>query len=180
MNDYSWMYRVLSERLRMMNYCKGVENFINYTLSNPKNIGWNGIRYPCKRCKNKTFLHLDVVTMHLLQKWFTEKYFCWFTYGEPYVPYETMIERMVGSTSSSSNVHGVVNDNNNCYSSMVMDAMRMNQSDANKCSIIDEEQNKNALGFFYSLKDSDEPLWDEWINHSRSRVIEVCYDIIIE
>jgi hypothetical protein len=72
-----------------------------------------------------------------------------------------MIERMVGSTSSSSNVHGVVNDNNNCYSSMVMDAMRMNQSDANKCSIIDEEQNKDALGFFYSLKDSDEPLWDE-------------------
>jgi hypothetical protein len=55
---------------------------------------------------------------------------------------------MVGSTSSSSNVHGVVNDNNNCYSSMVMDAMKMNQGDTNKCSIIDEEQNKDALGFF--------------------------------
>jgi hypothetical protein len=34
---------------------------------------------------------------------------------------------MVGSTSSASNVHGVVNDNSNPYRNMVMDAMRMNQ-----------------------------------------------------
>jgi len=39
MNDCSWMYKVLSERLRKMNYCNKVENFINYTLSNLKNIG---------------------------------------------------------------------------------------------------------------------------------------------
>jgi hypothetical protein len=37
----------------------------------------------------------------------------WFAYEEPHVPCETMIENMIGSTSSSSNVHGVVNDNNN-------------------------------------------------------------------
>ena len=37
-----------------------------------------------------------------------------------------MVERMVGLTSSSSNVHGVVDDNSNPYKSMVMDVMRMN------------------------------------------------------
>jgi hypothetical protein len=31
---------------------------------------------------------------------------CWFTHKKPYVPYETMIEMMVESTSSSSNMHG--------------------------------------------------------------------------
>ena len=38
-----------------------------------------------------------------------------------------MIERMVGSTSSSSNVHEVVDDNSNSYRNMVMDAMRKHQ-----------------------------------------------------
>ena len=38
-----------------------------------------------------------------------------------------MIERMVGSTSSASNVHGVETDNNNPYRTMVMDAIRINQ-----------------------------------------------------
>jgi hypothetical protein len=42
-----------------------------------------------------------------------ERYVCWFAYEESHAPYETMIENMIGSTSSSSNVHGVVNDNNN-------------------------------------------------------------------
>jgi len=52
-----------------------------------------------------------------------EKYLCWFAHGEPYVPYETMVERIVGSTFSSRNVHGVVDENNNPYRNMVMDVM---------------------------------------------------------
>jgi hypothetical protein len=51
-----------------MDYCNGVQGFINYALHNPRNINEDGIRCPCKRCKNKKFLDLDVVTMHLLQK----------------------------------------------------------------------------------------------------------------
>jgi len=37
-----------------------------------------------------------------------------------------MEERVVGSTSSASNVHEAANDNTNPYRNMVMDAMRMN------------------------------------------------------
>jgi hypothetical protein len=76
-----------------------------------------------------------------------EKYLCWFAHREPYVPYETMIEMMVRSTSRSSNMHGVVEDNNNPYRNMVMDAMRMNQSYAGKYSIVDEEPNIDEPGF---------------------------------
>jgi hypothetical protein len=60
------------------------------------------------------------------KKTFMEKYLCWFVYREPYVPYETMLERMIGSTFSSSNMHRVVDDNNNYYKSIVMAVMRMN------------------------------------------------------
>jgi hypothetical protein len=66
MNDRSWIYRVSPEGLCKMNYCNGIEGFINYALSNPSNINGDGIRCLCKRCKNKKFLDLDVVMMYLL------------------------------------------------------------------------------------------------------------------
>jgi hypothetical protein len=51
---------------------------------------------------------------------------CWFAHGEPYVPYKTMLERVIESTSSSNNMHRVVDDNSNYYKNMIMDAMQMN------------------------------------------------------
>ena len=77
-----------------------------------------------------------------------EKYLWWFTHSEPYVPHDTMVERMVGSTSSSHNVHEVVDDNSNLYKNMVMDAMRINQGHVGQYPIIDEEPNADATSFF--------------------------------
>jgi hypothetical protein len=76
MNNCFLMYRVSTKRLRKMNYCNGVEDFINYALSNLRNINGDNIRCSYKKCKNKNFLDPDVVTMHLLQKKFMEKYLC--------------------------------------------------------------------------------------------------------
>ena len=69
------MYKDSLQGLGMMDYCNRVQGFINYALSNPKNISGEGIRYPCKRCKNKNFLDPNIVTMHLLQKRVHEKIF---------------------------------------------------------------------------------------------------------
>jgi len=55
-----------------------------------------------------------------------EKYLCWYLYGEPYIPHDTMIEMMNESTSNSSNEHEVLNDNNNLYRNMAIDEMKMN------------------------------------------------------
>jgi hypothetical protein len=71
----------------MMDYCNGVEGFINYALSNPTNINEGGIRCPCKKYKNKDFYYPDGVTMRLLyKKKIVEKCMCWYTHEEPYVP----------------------------------------------------------------------------------------------
>jgi hypothetical protein len=144
-------------------------------------------------CKNKKYLHLDVVMMHLLHKEFIEDYLCWYAHGELFVRNESMVERIVGSTFSASNVHGVVNDNNNSYMNIVIDAMRMNQGNANQCPIVEEEPNADATMFFDLLRDSDEPLWDGRTNHSilsaiaqvfiitsDYRLSEAGYDRIIE
>jgi len=55
-----------------------------------------------------------------------EDYLCWYAHGELFVRNESMVKRMVGSTSSASNVHGIVNDNSHPYKNMVINAMRMN------------------------------------------------------
>jgi hypothetical protein len=109
-----------------MNCCNGVPSFINFATSIPRNISGGGIKCLCRRYKNKKFLHPDVVTMHLLRKGFMEDYLCWYAHRGLFVRDESMVERMVGSTSSASNVHEVVNDNNNPYRNMVTDVMRMN------------------------------------------------------
>ena len=103
----------------------------------------------CKRCKNKKILDSDVVMMHLLHKEFIEKYLCWYAHEEPFVPHKTMVEMMVESTSSASNMHGVVNDNSNPYMIMVIDVMRMIQGHAGQYPIINEEPNEDAARFFY-------------------------------
>ena len=53
MDNRSWMYRDSPQRLWRMDYCNKVQGFINYALSNPRNISEGGIRCPCKKCKNK-------------------------------------------------------------------------------------------------------------------------------
>jgi len=63
-----------------------------------------------------------------------------------------MVEMMVKSTSSSSNVCGIVDDNINHYRNMIMNVMRMNHGHASQCSIVDEEPNADATIFFLSFQ----------------------------
>jgi hypothetical protein len=58
-----------------------------------------------------------------------------------------MLEMMVRSTYSVNNMHGIVNDNSNPYMTMVMDAMRINQSHVTQCPIVDEKLIQTRLGF---------------------------------
>jgi hypothetical protein len=139
----------------MINYCNKVKGFMTHNLF--KEILVEVVLDVRIRCVKKN-MDLYVITIHFLQNRFIEKYVCWFAYGEPYVPYEIMIEMMVGSTSSCSNMHRVVDDNSNPYRSMTMNVIGMNQGYANECSIIDEEPNVDATRFFDLLKDYDKPL----------------------
>jgi hypothetical protein len=100
-----------------------------------------------------------------------EDYLCWYAYEKQSVRNESMVERMVVSTSSANNVHRVVNDNSNPYKNMIMKAMRMNQGNANQCQNIEEEPNADVTRFFDLLKDYDKPLWDGCINHSKLSAI---------
>ena len=103
MDDCSWMYRDSPQGLRRMDYCNGVQGFINFATSIPRNFNGGGIRCPCRKCENKKYLHPDVVMMHLLHKVFVSE------------SERRMKETVVGSTSSANNVHEAANDNTNPY-----------------------------------------------------------------
>jgi len=163
-----------------MNYCNGAEGFINFTTFILRNFTDGGIRCPCRKCKNKNFLHQDVVTMHLLTKGFMEDYLCWYAHGELFVPNESMVERVVGSTSSAGNMHEVGNDNSNPYRNMVIDAMRMSEGNVRECPIVEKEPNADAARFFDLLKDSDKPLWDGYTNHKKLSVITHVFTIKLD
>jgi hypothetical protein len=75
-----------------------------------------------------------------------------------------MLERNVGSTSSYSNKHEVVDDKNNHYKSMVMDAIIINHCYSSEGSCVDEEPNVDAAKFFELLIFFDKLLW-EIISH---------------
>jgi len=177
MDDRSWMYWDSPQGLLRMNYCNGVQGFINFATSIPMNFTDGGIRCPCWKCKNLQFLHQDVITMHLLTKGFMEDYLCWYAHGELFVPNESMVERVVRSISSASNMHEVGNENSNPYRNMVMDAMRMSEGNVSECPIVEEEPNANAARFFDMLKDSDEPLYDCCTNHSKLSAVAQVFTI---
>jgi len=115
MDDRWYMYRDSSQGLRRMNYCNEVQCFINFATSILRNFSGGGIRCLCRKCKNKKYLHLDIVTIHLLHKGFMKDYLCWYAHKELFVRNKSIVKRMVGSTFSASNVHRVVNDNSNPY-----------------------------------------------------------------
>ena len=64
---------------------------------------------------------------------------------------------MIGSIFSFSNMHDVVDDYNNSYRSMVIDAIRINLGYAGESLIVDEESNANSVSFFDILKDFNKP-----------------------
>ena len=102
MDDCSWIYRVSLERLCKIDYCNLVEGFINYKLSNLRNISEGDIRCLCKTCKNKKNFSIQMFLQYIFyKKMFIDKYLCWFTHEEPYVPYNAMVEMMIGSAISS-------------------------------------------------------------------------------
>jgi hypothetical protein len=91
-----------------------------------------------------------------------------------------MGERVIGSTSSVSNVHEATNDNTNPYKNMVMDAMRMNQCNVSQCPIVEEEPNADAARFFDLLKDSDEQFWNGYTNHSKLSAVAQVFTIKLD
>lgn len=70
-----------------------------------------------------------------------------------------MLDNIVSSTSNSSNIHEVIDDDSNCYRSLEMDAIRKNHGYLDEGSFI-KEPSVDATRYFELLKDLDEPFME--------------------
>jgi len=121
-----------------------------YTLSFSRfiNISGGHIIYLYKKYKNKKFLDANIVTMHFLQKKFMKKILVLVFTQRNICSLWNHDKKDVGSTFSSNNIYRVVDDNNNNYKSMIIDAiLRMNQGYASEYSIVDEKPNADTTRF---------------------------------
>ena len=96
MDDRSWMYWDLPQGLRRMDYCNGVQGFINSQHLSRGILLMAVLGIHAGSAKIKKFMHQDVVTMHLQTKGFMEDYLCWYAHGELFVPNESIVKRVVG------------------------------------------------------------------------------------
>jgi hypothetical protein len=103
MNDHFWMYRDLSERFYRQDYLQEVESFTNFVLFKLKNISAGKINIHAWRVKIKSLTIKMLLSCIYLKKMFIKKYLYRFAQENPYVPHETMLEKMVGSTSNFHN-----------------------------------------------------------------------------
>jgi len=87
---------------------------------------------------------------------------------------------MIDSTSSSRNIHGVVDDDNNHYKSMMMDTMRINEGYACEYSSVDKESNVDIVRFFGILKDFDKLLWDRCTNYNKLSIVVQVFTIKLD
>ena len=92
----------------MMNYCNGVRSFINYELFNIKILVKTILNVHVRVVRIKITPSKYCFEASSTKKRFIKKYLCLFAHGETYVPYETIIEMIVGLTFSSSIVHELV------------------------------------------------------------------------
>ena len=86
------MYRDSIQELWRMDYCNGVQGFINFATSILRNFSGGDIRCLYRKCKNKKYLPPDVVTMHFLHKELMEDYLCWYAHEELFVHNDSMVE----------------------------------------------------------------------------------------
>jgi len=160
LNNHFWMYRNTFKGLYRQDYLKKVEG-LNVLL-----ISYFIIQRILVEVK--LYIHVWSITIKsftikmLWRCFYLKKSFlintCVDLHTEkPYVPYQTMLEMMVNSNSSSSNIYEFVDDNSNPYRSVVMDAMRMNKNYSGESSLnilLYKEPNLYATRFFKTFKRS--------------------------
>ena len=122
-----------------MDYCNGVEGFINYVLSIQKILVNAVLDVHVRGVKIKSFSIQMLLQCIIFYKKVCGKIFMLVCTWKTVYSFKIMVERMIWSTSSSNNMYKVVYDNSNYFKSIVIDVIRMNQSDVGECSIVDEK-----------------------------------------
>ena len=115
-NDRGWMYQRIDSRFLTPAFINGLENFMQYIISQEESMDGINIQCPCFKCENRKFWNGETIKLHLLKKGFVKDYYVWDRHGEPYIARQNREQ----SSTHYSNTQGRRDDDNLMYN-MVMD-----------------------------------------------------------
>ncbi|KAK1372157.1 hypothetical protein POM88_038249 [Heracleum sosnowskyi] len=162
--DRSWMYNRIEKGLVRSEFRDGVLRFVDFALHQPGCTDGAKIKCPCilPKCRNKRYLEVDEVMIHLCRKGFIPDYEVWSSHGERFVHKDTH----VGESSNRVDYRGD-------YIQMVMDAAGPEMFDVE----MDEEPNPDAKKFYELLDAASKPLYPGSEKHTQlsfiSRILNV-------
>ncbi|XP_060177806.1 uncharacterized protein LOC132607740 [Lycium barbarum] len=175
--ERDWMYDRLDGRGGInSSFVTGVDNFIQFALSQRNYMSGNKARCPCKKCHSIKYIDVEIIEYHLFNFGFVEDYFVWEYQGE---------KDVIGEIASGNDLHGGSQPESgfdNPYRQMVLDAAGPNfgqgsswQSYSNievdsshpyehsmeeePNSSMEEEPNPESQRFYNLLQAADEKLY---------------------
>ena len=122
-SNRSWMYNRRKDGGLADEFIQGVQQFIEFALSNPDYMSGDKIKCPCVKCDNRRFETPAEVTYHLYRKGFTKQYMQWVAQGEPIGSNPSYEGESSLRNSVDSMGLPVMEETNNPYRGMIVDAI---------------------------------------------------------
>lgn len=153
--DRAWMYNRLqpSKRGFTTEFLKGIDEFLQFARTQLDFTSGGKIRCPCSKCRNRWFIDVDNVKLHLCKKGFLPDYYQWHCHGEPYIfSTEQTYDGHLPNTCETPTVE------TNPFRDMIFDAAGWDRT-SNEHIPMDELPNVDAQRLYDLLYAADEPLW---------------------
>ncbi|GAA0141915.1 hypothetical protein LIER_35477 [Lithospermum erythrorhizon] len=143
------MYRRLDKSGYITNeLIGGVQEFVDFSLSQPGFFSHEKIKCQCSKCKNLHYQKVECVCGHLCQSGLTNGYFTWNHHSEE------CHSRVSGATNDVPQM-----DNTNSYRDMIINAMGPTRfEELKEVRGESESMDLEASRFYNLLCDADEPL----------------------
>ena len=158
-SDRQWMYNRMRGGYLNPKFVDGVHVFVQFAISQPEWTDGPRIRCPCSMCKNRKFLEIENVKLHLVQKGFVPDYYEWRFHGETTT--RRNYEQGEGHTSA------YATESPGPYHTMVMDAGGPDLD----YDTMEESPNPIAKKLYEMLQAADQALWPGCEKHSQLSAI---------
>ncbi|KAL4573042.1 hypothetical protein LXL04_019835 [Taraxacum kok-saghyz] len=184
--DRKWMYEQYDDRGHLSPiFINGVKAFAEFASSKPSHMDKGRIICPCKNCRNRPFLDVDMVKLHLYKAGFVQNYKCWDGHGE------TLLDNTL---SDADDTYTTLHEQHApTYTEMILDATDSDCLNGFMSKPIEEEPNTADKKFFDMLKAADKDLWSGCKKATQLSVVsrllniksdyrmpEQCYDTICQ
>ncbi|XP_047270411.1 uncharacterized protein LOC124899548 [Capsicum annuum] len=150
--DCSWMYERLDGRGGLYSrFVTGVDEFIQFSCSQPNRMSGDKVRCPCAKYQNYKFMDVETVKCHLYQSGFIENYFIWKHQGE---------RDDISETSYGNALHGGGQPicEENPYQQMILDAAGPNFSQGSSWQSYSNSEPESSHPFQHSMEEDPNPV----------------------